>query len=101
MFPGGINMSSDTKWMTSLRGRLGWVVMPQAMIYATGGAAWAKTDYAGLDANNTGCPTECGVVSLGKHKSGWVVGGGAEYMLTPNWFVRTSISIISSAGLVR
>jgi outer membrane immunogenic protein len=85
---GGINMSSDTKWIASLRARLGWVVMPQTMIYATGGGAWAKTDYAGLDANSTGCPVGCGVVSFSNTKSGWVAGGGVEYMLTPNWFVR-------------
>lgn len=83
---GGINMSSDTKWIASLRGRLGWIVMPQAMIYATGGAAWAKTDYAGFDAATTG--NGFTAVSFNNISSGWVAGGGAEYMLTPNWLVR-------------
>ncbi len=83
---GGINMSSDTKWIASLRGRLGWLVMPQAMIYATGGAAWAKTDYAAFDAATTG--NGFTAVSLSDTRTGWVVGAGGEYMLTPNWFVR-------------
>ena len=93
---GGINMSSDTKWMASLRARLGWVVMPQTMIYATGGAAWAKTDYTGFDAatTNNGFTT----VSFSNTKSGWVVGGGAEYMLTPNWLVRAEYLYYQFSG---
>lgn len=83
---GGINMSSNTKWIASLRARLGWIVMPQLMVYATGGAAWAKTDYSGFDAATTG--NGFTVVSFNDTKSGWVAGGGAEYMLTPNWLVR-------------
>jgi opacity protein-like surface antigen len=75
--------------------------MPQAMIYATGGAALAKTDYTGLDGNTTACPIGCGVVSFSNTKFGWVVGGGAEYMLTLTGWCALSISIISSAGLVR
>ena len=95
---GGINMSSDTKWITSLRGRLGLLVMPQAMIYATGGAALAETDYAGLDGNTTACPIGCGLVSFSNTKFGWVVGGGAEYMLTPNWLVRAEYLYYQFSG---
>lgn len=83
---GGVNMSMNTKWIASLRARLGWVFMPQAMIYATGGAAWAKTDYAAFDAATSG--NGYTAVSFNNTKTGWVVGGGAEYMLTPNWIVR-------------
>lgn len=83
---GGITMSSNTKWIASLRGRLGWVVVPQVMIYGTGGVAWAKTDYAGFDAATVG--NGFTTVALNDTKAGWVVGGGAEYMLTPNWLVR-------------
>jgi len=93
---GGVNMSSDTKWISSLRARLGWVVMPQTMIYATGGAAWAKTDYAGFDAATTG--NGFTTVSFSNTKSGWVVGGGAEYMLTPNWFVRAEYLYYQFSG---
>lgn len=93
---GGINMSSDTKWIASLRARLGWLVMPQVMIYATGGAAWAKTDYTGFDsATATNGFT---AVSFSNTNSGWVVGGGAEYMLTPNWFVRAEYLYYQFSG---
>jgi outer membrane immunogenic protein len=93
---GGINMSSDTKWIASLRGRLGWVVMPQTMIYVTGGAAWAKTNYTGFNAATTG--NGFTAVSFGNTNSGWVVGGGAEYMLTPNWFVRAEYLYYQFSG---
>ena len=84
---GGITMSSDTKWLASLRGRAGWVVLPQWMLYVTGGAAWARTDYAALDAYSGGCPN-CGAVSFSHTATGWTVGGGTEWMLTPNWILR-------------
>jgi outer membrane immunogenic protein len=84
---GGITMSSDTKWLASVRGRAGWVVIPQWMLYVTGGVAWAKTDYAALDAYSGGCPN-CGAVSFSNTATGWTAGGGTEWMLTPNWILR-------------
>jgi outer membrane immunogenic protein len=58
------------------------------MLYVTGGGAWARTDYAALDEYSGGCPN-CGAVSFSKTATGWTVGGGAEWMLTPNWILRT------------
>jgi outer membrane immunogenic protein len=85
---GGITMSSDTKWLASLRARAGWVVVPQWMLYVTGGAAWTKTDYAAIDAFSDGCPPDnCGAVSFSNTKTGWTAGGGVEWMLTPNWIL--------------
>ena len=97
---GGITMSSDTKWLASLRARAGWVVLPQWMLYVTGGAAWARTDYAALDAYSGGCPN-CGAVSFSHTATGWTVGGGTEWMLTPNWICAPSIFTISSTEPLR
>jgi opacity protein-like surface antigen len=39
-------ISANLNWIASARGRLGYLVTPGLMAYATGGAAWAKIDYS-------------------------------------------------------
>lgn len=78
----------DVNWLASLRGRLGLIPTPAILLYATGGAAWTKVSYSALDLFTNGCPN-CGAVSFGQSKSGYVVGGGVEY--TPwadNWLLK-------------
>ena len=46
----GSNLSfqTDVKWLATLRGRLGWLIQPDWLVYATGGAAWVHTDYSAM-----------------------------------------------------
>ena len=59
----------------SIRGRLG-VAWDRALLYATGGAAFAgiTNDYLGTSLSHT--------------RVGWTIGGGVEYALDNNWSVR-------------
>jgi outer membrane immunogenic protein len=84
---GGSSFSSDTQWLASIRGRIGWVAMPNTLVYLTGGGALAKVDYAAVDAFADGCPN-CVTTSFSHTKTGYVLGGGADYALTHNWIVR-------------
>ncbi|HKA76438.1 MAG TPA: outer membrane protein [Pseudolabrys sp.] len=84
---GGAAFSADTKWLASIRGRVGWVAMPNTLVYFTGGAAWAKVDYAAVDAFLRGCPN-CAPTSFSHTKTGYVLGGGVDYAVTNNWIVR-------------
>jgi outer membrane immunogenic protein len=84
--PGGLAFTNDTKWLASLRARAGFLVMPNTLLFLTGGAAWAKTDYTGIDIFNV-CPN-CGLVSFSNTRMGYAVGGGAEYALTAHWLLR-------------
>ena len=59
----------------SIRGRLG-VAWDRALLYATGGAA-----FAGID--NTYLST-----TISHTRVGWTVGGGIEYAIDNNWSVR-------------
>ena len=53
--PGAVtNMSSTLDWMSSIRARLGYLVLPNLLAYGTGGAAWAKIDYAANNHGGTG-----------------------------------------------
>jgi outer membrane immunogenic protein len=71
---------ADTKerWIGTLRGRIGWTMSPQTLIYATGGAAFGR-----IAADNFS-PTFGTGVSDAATLTGYVVGGGIESML-PFW----------------
>jgi len=85
-FPPGsqTTMSADVDWLASARGRVGYVVSPDVMAYATGGAAWARIAYSGSE-NTVGYAASA---SGAKDVSGYVVGGGVEWAATNNWLVR-------------
>jgi len=73
-------------WFATFRGRLGFTVTPNVLLYATGGAAWGEVETSlGLTAVTTaGVP----FTVLGSNKTdrfGWTVGGGIEAMFAPNW----------------
>ena len=59
----------------SIRGRIG-VTWNRALLYATGGAAFAgiDNDYFGTTISHT--------------RTGWTLGGGVEYAITDNWSLR-------------
>jgi outer membrane immunogenic protein len=79
-------MGSSLDWVSSLRARLGYLVMPNLMTYGTVGGAWGKVDYT---ASNSG-----GVVpyrtsaAFSKTQGGWVADAGLEWMMTNNWLLR-------------
>jgi opacity protein-like surface antigen len=83
---GGISMTSDTRWAASLRARLGYAVLPNVLVYGTGGRAWATTDYTGVDAFNTGGSVS---TTFSNNGAGWVAGGGVEWApWMNNWILR-------------
>ena len=79
------NMSSRLDWISSVRGRLGYLVTPTVMAYATGGAAWARTDYAATSNNGI---TYSASTATSATQPGFVVGGGIEWAATQHWLLR-------------
>ncbi len=79
------NMSSNLDWISSLRGRFGYLVTPTVMAYATGGVAWGKFAYA---ANNSNGATYVTNAAFSSTQTGFAVGGGLEWAMTKNWLVR-------------
>lgn len=67
------------KWVGSLRGRVGYA-WDRLLVYATGG--WA---YGELEHSNTFAGVKETFTST---KSGWTVGGGAEFAVAPHWLLR-------------
>ena len=95
------SMSSTLNWLSSIRGRLGYLVTPQLMAYATGGAAWGDVHY-GASATNP-VTTYAATTSLNRTADGFVVGGGLEWALNKNWSLRGEYlfyHLYSSEGVV-
>ena len=86
------SMSSNLKWVASIRGRFGYLVTPTLMAYATGGAAWARIDYAANDSNGVDDPAATDAyatsASASPTQDGFVVGGGLEWAATEHWLLR-------------
>jgi len=78
-------LTSHHNFYDTLDGRLGYVV-GSWLFFAKGGAAWMNADYnllgngAGLGFNSSD--------TINTSRTGWTIGAGAEYMLSPYWSVK-------------
>jgi len=83
-------LRTQTDWMGSITGRVGWSV-DHVLIYGTGGVAWAHNKF---EIENTaildGTPQATRV--------GWVVGGGVEWAFAPSWSVFAEADYYNFAG---
>ena len=71
-----------SRWYATIRGRVGYLADPRLLVYVTGGVAFGDTSYSVNDYSGGGQG------SLTQTHTGWVVGGGAEWMLARNWTVK-------------
>jgi outer membrane immunogenic protein len=99
-------MGSTLDWVSSLRARLGYLVLPNLMAYGTVGGAWGKVDYTA--SNNEGVIPYATSTAFSNTQGGWVAGGGLEWMITNNWLLRgeylyyslnSSPSVVVSPGI--
>lgn len=78
-------------WDGSLRLRAGILAAPNLLIYGTGGVAVTRLT-ATANCNTPLFPTGwCTAVRSSSSREnyvGWTIGGGAEWMLAPNWVLR-------------
>jgi outer membrane immunogenic protein len=94
------NTSSSVDWYGTVRGRLGWTTGP-ILLYGTGGLAYGKVDL-NSNFNSVGLSLNSQTSSV---RTGWVLGGGIDYMVRPNVLVNLgyqyvdlgSVSVASSA----
>src|SRR5208282_2368429 len=63
---------SEMDYFGTVRGRIGYA-FDKALVYGTGGFAWGNV--------TNSVPG----FSVSETQTGWVVGGGVEYKLAPNW----------------
>ncbi len=78
-------------WVSTLRARLGVTVAPRLLLYATGGAAFARIQVSSAYSDNAidaTFPGGSGSASSNAVKAGWVAGGGAQWALDGRWSVK-------------
>jgi outer membrane immunogenic protein len=84
--------------MGTARGRIGYLVAPSVLLYATGGLAYGgtylKTFPSSLKVgqiNNYLVAQPVGISTQNAQQNlnvGWTAGGGAEWMMAPNWSIK-------------
>jgi outer membrane immunogenic protein len=72
---------SRTNWFDTLTVRGGYLVVPNVLLYAQGGAAWTNTHVTFF--NGPGAQ----IGELSNDRTGWTVGAGAEWIFAPHWSV--------------
>jgi outer membrane immunogenic protein len=70
------SVTFNTNELASIRGRAGYTVTPDVLVYGTGGAGWANTEVSSAS------------VSDNINQWGWVAGGGVEYKFYGHWIAR-------------
>jgi outer membrane immunogenic protein len=93
----------QTSWDASVRARLGYLVNPLLLLYATGGPAWMRLETTSNCSTRSTPSSEANceanpfpgfngllppVISHSATLSGFTVGGGLEAMLGYGWFAR-------------
>jgi outer membrane immunogenic protein len=86
-----LNESMSTDWLITLRGRLGYTVTPQLLLYATAGVALTDFKFSSSYSDNaidSTFPGGFGSTTVSNVRTGWTVGGGGEWMLDSRWSVK-------------
>jgi outer membrane immunogenic protein len=78
----GNQFEGQISWLSTFRGRAGWLMNPSTMLYATGGLAVGGVKNS-FNFNGLGFPLT--TKSVSKTKTGWTVGGGIESMFDRHW----------------
>lgn len=76
-------------WQATARARVGYVAGPW-LLYATGGGAWTHVKWSDAQTLTTTGPLTVNTANWSSTKTltGWVLGGGVEYMFNPHWIGR-------------
>ncbi len=95
---------SSAQYLATLRGRIGYLVTPTLLAYATGGFAFGGVNFsattsslytnaAGVQAQNA-----IGYTNFFNTQPGWAVGGGVEWMFMPHWSLKAEYLHFSLGG---
>jgi len=78
--------SSNLQYIGTVRGRVGYLVMPTLLAYGTAGFAYGGDSTTAIlttaGTNNSG---GAGSLTYANTQAGWTAGGGLEWMFAPNW----------------
>jgi outer membrane immunogenic protein len=76
----------EQHWIATVRGRLGYTVLPNLLVYGTGGFAASGVRQAVFNNNNPGLATQ--TIAQTQTMDGWTAGFGLEWKVYANWSVK-------------
>ncbi len=93
----GDNRQISKNWDASVRARLGYLITPSFLLFASGGGSWEHINISALcDGTasggiigycaNFGFPSQ--TIAQSMTRGGWTVGAGFEAMLSAHWIAR-------------
>ena len=88
-------LSARYDWLGTARGRLGVATGP-ALFYATGGFAYGRVSHQYI--YGLGSPANTQFFGSSDDRTGWTLGGGAEYALNRNWSLRAEYLYVHLAA---
>ncbi|MFA5898869.1 MAG: outer membrane beta-barrel protein [Hyphomicrobium sp.] len=88
-----LNESMSTDWLITLRGRVGYTVLPHLLLYGTAGVALTDFRFSSSYADNAIDPLQSltggtGSTSISNVMTGWTIGGGGEWLLDSRWSIK-------------
>jgi outer membrane immunogenic protein len=90
-----VSASANAKvdYLGTVRVRAGFLLVPPLLTYVTAGLAYGGASSNTTLAESVDGPCSCGNFpavhgSTSAPRLGWIVGGGAEYMIAPHWTVK-------------
>jgi outer membrane immunogenic protein len=90
---GLISTSRNISYLGTIRGKIGYLVIPNLLVYATGGLAYggvaSNISISGAALPATGGSPFATNGSYSETRTGWTVGGGAEWMFLKDWSAKT------------
>lgn len=106
-----VGVEKRVEWFGTLRGRLGFTIVPTFLVYATGGLAYGnvKQNVIANAWNVAGASAVIGGGSSGSTRLGWTAGGGVEWAFLPNWSAKfeylhtdlgSTASVLGGAGAI-
>jgi len=89
---GNVQVSANSRWITTVAARVGVVAAQNALFYVKGGGGW-------LGANDFTVTNETNGASITGSNSnfsgGWLVGAGIEYAFAPNWTAKVEYDFLA------
>jgi outer membrane immunogenic protein len=81
--------TADTKYLGTVRGRIGFLATPTFLVYGTGGLAYGGVSAsASVTQAGTNGFAGAGAGSFSDTRVGWTAGAGLEWLFAPNWSVK-------------
>jgi outer membrane immunogenic protein len=81
-----LSCTDKSNWLATVSGRFGAVFMDRGLVYAKGGVAWLNTNHSvNTPSFGLGIPIPNQIANRDSTAWGWLIGMGAEYMITKNW----------------